>query len=82
MQGLGTAGAPPVYIQGNADGVVISHMECPAFQPVNVYDEMDWIAHRSRAELRATLDGIIRQERDMLVLKLNSVVQRYTRQTA
>lgn len=51
-------------------------------EPVNVYDEMDWIAHRSRAELRSTLESIIRQERDNLVLKLNSVVQRYTRQTA
>ena len=30
----------------------------------------------------ATLESIIRQERDNLVLKLNSVVQRYTRQTA
>jgi len=51
------------------------------YEPVNVYDEMDWIAHRSRAELRVTLENIIRQERDNLVLKLNSVVQRYSRQT-
>ena len=40
-------------------------------QPINVYDEMDWIANRSRAELRATLEQIIRQERDNLVMKLN-----------
>ena len=32
---------------------------------------MDWIANRSRAELRATLEQIIRQERDNLVMKLN-----------
>ena len=88
-------------------------------EPINVYDEMDWIANRSRAELRgklrpsafgflvlhclharcishsiywclsrmlcacsATLEQIIRQERDNLVMKLNSVVQRYTRQVA
>ena len=32
--------------------------------------------------IAATLEQIIRQERDNLVMKLNSVVQRYTRQVA
>eukprot|EP01047_Picozoa_sp_COSAG01_P016963 COSAG01_NODE_885_length_12924_cov_63.044990_14_plen_48_part_00 len=31
--------------------------------------------------IAVTLENIIRQERDNLVLKLNSVVQRYSRQT-
>ena len=48
-------------------------------EPLDIYDEMDWIANRCRLELRYAIDQLVRQERDELVMKLNQVVHEYTR---
>jgi len=44
-----------------------------------VYKELDWVASRSRLELRAQIDQLIRESRDDLVLKLNEVVGQHQR---
>ena len=49
-------------------------------QPLSVFQEMDWVAHRARNELRAAIELMVRQQRDLLVLKLHGIVRRYEKE--
>jgi hypothetical protein len=57
-------------------------LESRVGQPLSVFQEMDWVAHRARNELRTAIELMVRQQRDTLVLKLHGIVHRYLLQKA
>eukprot|EP01052_Picozoa_sp_SAG31_P029074 SAG31_NODE_2861_length_4987_cov_105.905278_8_plen_160_part_00 len=77
------AGAEPLGELGG-DAAVYAYIEdvlhSRVGHPLSVFQEMDWVAHRARNELRAAIQLMVRQQRDLLVLKLHGIVRRYERE--